>query len=139
MGAEAKTSAMVCPACNSRYDEGGAFCSRDGTPLVSDPEAGKTDLVGQVLADRYRVVRLEIVSNPEAVARFRQEAWSASSIGHDNIIEIEDFATLPSGAVYLAMEFLDGHALSERMREETPVAFGEALDVMLQVTSGLAA
>ncbi|HEY2744592.1 MAG TPA: protein kinase [Polyangia bacterium] len=158
---------MVCPACNTRYDEGGAFCSRDGTPLVKDPQSMRTDLVGQILADRYRVVRLvgeggmgqvyeaqhvninkrfalkllrpEIVSNGEAVARFRQEAWSASSIGHENIIEIEDFATLPSGAVYLAMEFLEGVALSERMREEPALSFGEALDIMLQVSSGLAA
>src|ERR1700756_1350560 len=148
---------MVCPACNSRYDEGGAFCSRDGTPLVKDPQANKEDLVGQVLADRYRIVRLlgeggmgqvyeaqhvninkrfaikllrpEIVSNAEAVQRFRQEAWSASSIGHENIIEIEDFATLPSGAVYLAMEFLVGNSLAERMRDETPMSLAESLDV----------
>ena len=160
---------MVCPACNTRYDEGGAFCSRDGTPLVKNPDAYKTDLVGQILADRYRVVRLigeggmgqvyeaqhvninkrfalkllrpEIVSNAEAVARFRQEAWASSSIGHENIIEIEDFATLPTGAVYLAMEFLDGQPLSERMRpgDDPALTFGEKLDVMLQVSSGLAA
>src|SRR6185312_5739653 len=158
---------MICPECNTRYDEGGAFCSRDGTPLVKNPDAMKLDLVGQILADRYRVVRLvgeggmgqvyeaqhvninkrfalkllrpEIVSNGEAVARFRQEAWASSSIGHENIIEIEDFATLPSGSVYLAMEFLDGKALSERMREEPPLPFAESLDVMLQVVSGLAA
>ena len=167
MGADPKLVAMVCPACNSRYDEGGAFCSRDGTPLVKDPQSMKTDLVGQILADRYRVVRLigeggmgqvyeaqhvninkrfalkllrpEIVSNGEAVARFRQEAWSASSIGHENIIEIEDFATLPSGAVYLAMEFLDGISLAERMRQEPALSFGESLDIILQVISGLAA
>ncbi|MDB4964883.1 MAG: hypothetical protein JWN44_572 [Myxococcales bacterium] len=167
MSAEAKLQLMVCPACNSRYEEGGAFCSRDGTPLVIDPQAGKADLVGQVLAERYRVIRLvgeggmgqvyeaqhvninkrfavkllrpEITSNAEAVARFRQEAWSASSIGHENIIEIEDFATLPNGSVYLAMEFLSGLALSDRMRQEPALTFGEALDVMLQVSSGLAA
>ncbi len=167
MAADPKPVAMVCPACNTRYDEGGAFCSRDGTPLVKDPQGMRTDLVGQILADRYRVVRLigeggmgqvyeaqhvninkrfalkllrpEIVSNGEAVARFRQEAWSASSIGHENIIEIEDFATLPSGAVYLAMEFLEGVALSERMRQDPPPSFGESLDIMLQVVGGLAA
>jgi serine/threonine protein kinase len=167
MSAEAKVALMVCPACNARYDEGGAFCSRDGTPLVKDPQAGKADLVGKILADRYRVMRLvgeggmgqvyeaqhvninkkfaikllrpEIVANAEAVARFRQEAWSASSIGHDNIIEIEDFATLPDGSVYLAMEFLVGVALSDRMRQEPAPTFAEALDIMLQVSSGLAA
>src|SRR6478672_6449230 len=152
---------MVCPACNTRYDEGGAFCSRDGTPLVKDPQSMRTDLVGQILADRYRVVRLigeggmgqvyeaqhvninkrfalkllrpEIVSNPEAVARFRQEAWSASSIGHENIIEIDDFATLPNGSVYLAMEFLVGRPLSERMRNPPALQLDEALEIFLQV------
>src|SRR5437879_10155198 len=158
---------MVCPACNSRYDEGGAFCSRDGTPLVKDPQAMKTDLVGQILAERYRVVRLigeggmgqvyeaqhvninkrfaikllrpEIVSNVEAVQRFRQEAWSASSIGHENIIEIDDFATLPSGSVYLAMEFLAGQSLAERMKQGPSLEVGEALDIFVQVSRGLAA
>src|SRR5256885_2887814 len=158
---------MVCPACNTRYDEGGAFCSRDGTPLVKDPQANKTDLVGQILADRYRVVRLigeggmgqvyeaqhvninkrfalkllrpEIVANPEAVARFRQEAWSASSIGHENIIEIDDFATLPSGQVYLAMEFLQGRSLAERLRDPAPMTMVEALPILAQVCAGLSA
>jgi serine/threonine-protein kinase len=157
---------MMCPACNGRYD-GGQFCAKDGTPLVKDLSAGKADLVGTVLADRYRIVRLlgeggmgqvyeaqhvninkrfaikllrpEIVSNPEAVQRFRQEAWSASSIGHDNIIEIDDFATLPSGSVYLAMEFLAGQSLADSMRGGKPIEIGEALDIFLQVSSGLAA
>ena len=157
---------LVCPACNTRYEHG-QFCAKDGTPLVRDAAASKADLVGQVLADRYRIQRLlgeggmgqvyeahhvninkrfaikllrpEIVSNPEAVARFRQEAWSASSIGHENIVEIDDFATLPDGSVYLAMEFLQGRALAERMREEAPIEVAEALDIFIQVAHGLAA
>jgi serine/threonine protein kinase len=157
---------MVCPACNGRY-EGGQFCAKDGTPLVKDKDAGKGDLVGQVLADRYRIVKLlgeggmgqvyeaqhvninkkfaikllrpEIVSNAEAVQRFRQEAWSASSIGHDNIIEIDDFATLPNGSVYLAMEYLAGGSLAERMKLPPPLELGEALDIFVQVARGLSA
>jgi serine/threonine protein kinase len=158
----------VCPACNTRYDGGGAFCARDGTRLVSAPDANKTsDLVGQVLADRYRLVRCigeggmgqvyeaqhvninrrfaikllkpEIVSNPEAVARFRQEAWSASSIGHENIIEIDDFATLPNGSVYLAMEFLEGMSLAERMRTSERLSLDEMLDILIQTCRGLEA
>ena len=155
----------MCPACNSRY-EIGQFCQRDGTPLVKDTTQ-RVDLVGKVIADRYRIVKLigeggmgqvyeashvninkrfaikllrpEIVSNPDAVARFRQEAWSASSIGHDNIIEIDDFATLPDGSVYLAMEFLAGVALADRMIEEPPIQTGEALQIFIQVASGLLA
>jgi serine/threonine-protein kinase len=159
---------LVCPACNLRYEKG-EFCAKDGTPLIVDPaaRAGKPELIGRVLADRYRIQRLigeggmgqvfeaqhvninkrfaikllrpEIVSNAEAVARFRQEAWSASSIGHENIIEIDDFATLPDGSVYLAMEFLDGRSLAERMREPEPISVVEGLDIFLQVSAGLGA
>src|SRR5690349_18889429 len=112
---------MHCPTCKAQFPQG-AFCPNDGTALVADAGAG---LVGKVLAERYRVVRLigeggmgqvfeaqhvninkrfaikllraEVVGSQQSLARFRQEAWAASSIGHDNIVEIDDFATLPSG------------------------------------------
>src|SRR5262249_14892147 len=85
-----------------------------------------------------KVLRPEITSSPEAVVRFRQEAWAASSIGHPNIIEIEEFATLPNGTVYLAMELLDGESLAERMKR-APIAMDEAHALMKQVCNGLAA
>ena len=44
-----------------------------------------------------KLLRPEIVSNEEAVKRFRQEARSSSSIGHRNIIAIDDFGELPDG------------------------------------------
>ena len=124
-------------------------------------------LVGTVLAERYRIVRKigeggmgevfeaqhvyidkrfaiktlrpEITTNPDAVARFHQEARSASTIGHENIVEIDDFGRLPDGGVYLAMEFLDGISLGDRMKQKPPLPLGEALDYMMQVAQGLAA
>ena len=159
---------MVCPACNARYDIG-TFCAVDGTRLIPAPasENAAASLVGQVIADRYRIqsllgeggmgqvyeaqhvhinkrfaiklLRPEIVSNPEAVARFRQEARSASSIGHENIVEIEDFATLADGSVYLAMEFLQGQSLAERLRSGEQISLAEALGLMIQLCEGLTA
>src|SRR4026209_1507223 len=99
-------------------------------------------LIGQVLDGRYRILRKlgeggmgevfaaehihiekkfaikllrpEIVSNAEAVQRFRQEARSSSSIGHRNIIAIEDFGQLPDGRIYMCMELLNGAAPNDR-------------------------
>src|SRR6186713_3620528 len=109
-------------------DEG----SSGSQPAISAPDP----MVGQILDGRYRItvrlgeggmgevyaaehvhiekrvavklLRPEIVSNKEAVSRFRQEARSASSIGHKNIIAIEDFGQLPDGRIYLCMELLEG-------------------------------
>src|SRR6185369_10283242 len=86
-----------------------------------------------------KFLRPEIVANPEAVKRFEQEALSASSIGHENIIEIEDFAPLPNGGVYMAMELLEGQSLAERMKDGGDVELPEALDVFIQVCQGLSA
>src|SRR5439155_4439776 len=68
-----------------------------------------------------------------------QEARSASTIGHENIVEVDDFGRLPEGGVYLAMEFLDGVSLAERMRQAPTLARTEALELMKQVCRGLAA
>ncbi|HEX8951595.1 MAG TPA: serine/threonine-protein kinase, partial [Polyangia bacterium] len=154
---------MYCPTCKETFANG-AFCARDGTALV---DREPTSLVGQVLADRYRIVRLlgeggmgqvyeaqhlninkrfaikmlkpEVIGSAQSLQRFRQEAWAASSIGHEHIVEIDDFATLPSGQVYLAMEFLDGQSLAERIRDGAPLSAEDAVAVVVAVGHGLAA
>lgn len=122
-------------------------------------------LVGQTLDGRFRIVRLigeggmgevyeaehlhidrkfaikllkpEIVSNNEAVTRFRQEARASSSIGHRNIVKIDDFVVLGDGRIYMSMELLSGSPLNELIR--TPVASERLLDIMIQTGHGLAA
>src|SRR3954463_14543690 len=54
-----------------------------------------------------KLLKAEIVSNPEAVKRFQQEARSSSSIKHRNIIAVEDFGRVPDGRIYMCMELLD--------------------------------
>jgi len=127
--------------------------------MANDP------MIGQILDARYRIVarlgeggmgevyaaehihiekrlaikllRPEIVSNEEAVGRFRQEARSASSIGHRNIIGIEDFGTLSDGRVYLAMELLEGQPLNDMLQE--PLDPMRLLRIMIQTGDGLTA
>ena len=122
-------------------------------------------LVGQVLDGRYKITRKlgeggmgevyaadhvhiekrfaikllrpEIVSNPEAVSRFRQEARSSSSIGHRNIIAIEDFGTLSDGRIYMCMELLNGAALNDLIMTPQPVE--RLLNILIQTGHGLAA
>jgi tRNA A-37 threonylcarbamoyl transferase component Bud32 len=85
-----------------------------------------------------KLLRADVLSNQEAVIRFRQEARSASSIGHDNIIQIDDFGTLPDGRIYMAMEFLEGMALNDILAQG-PLPMPRALDIIIQVGRGLAA
>jgi serine/threonine-protein kinase len=84
-----------------------------------------------------KLLRPEIVSNAEAVSRFRQEARSASSIGHRNIIGIEDFGQLPDGRIYMCMELLAGAALNDLIAQPQPV--DRLMNIIIQSGHGLAA
>jgi len=140
--------------------------SADGPPASgSEPQIQSPSLVGQILDGRYRIIRKigeggmgevyaaehvhiekrfaikllrnEIVSNPEAVTRFRQEARSSSSIGHRNIIAIEDFGQLADGRIYMCMELLNGAALNDMITQ--PIAVDRLLNILIQTGHGLAA
>ena len=139
--------------------------SSDQPPGGSAVSPPKASLIGEVLDGRYRITKMlgeggmgevyaadhvhidkrfavkllrpEIVSNPEAVTRFRQEARSASSIGHRNIIGIEDFGQLPDGRIYMCMELLQGAPLNDMIQQ--PMSVDRLLNIMIQTGHGLAA
>jgi serine/threonine protein kinase len=136
-----------------------------GSSSASMPQAEAPSLVGEVLDGRYKIMKklgeggmgevyaaehvhiekhvaikllkAEIVSNKEAVSRFRQEARSASSIGHKNIIGIDDFGVMPDGRIYLCMELLNGQALNDMIQQPMPPE--RLLNIMIQTGHGLAA
>ncbi len=84
-----------------------------------------------------KLLRKEIVTNEEAVARFKQEAYSASSIRHKNIVEIVDFGELEDGRIYMCMEFLSGSPLNELIA--APVLPERIVGILAQTCDGLAA
>ena len=124
------------------------------------------DLIGQVLANKYRVkailgsggmgtvfeaqhttigrmVAIKVLrpesNNPVSVKRFQQEAWAAGSIGHPNLCEVSDLGSLPDGRPYLVMERLYGQTLAELVDDRGKLPIAEAVHIIMQVLAGLAA
>lgn len=131
------------------------------TALHSDP------LIGVVLADRYRILRLigqggmgvvyeaehialgkrvaiklllaGLAHDPEAVARFQREALTASQIGNPHIVDVLDVGTAPDGRSYFVLEYLQGADLHNILQAQGPMDGMRAIHIMRQVLHGVAA
>jgi serine/threonine-protein kinase len=84
-----------------------------------------------------KVLRGDMARDSDVVQRFMQEAQSATSIGHQNIIDISDFGRLPDGSVYFVMEYLDGQSLSKMISRGGSIPTVTAVHVVRQIASAL--
>src|SRR5438445_9287009 len=57
-----------------------------------------------------KVLLADAATDPTVVARFEREAYTASRLGHPNIVRVFDFRRMPGEPVYLVMELLEGHS-----------------------------
>jgi predicted Ser/Thr protein kinase len=82
-----------------------------------------------------KVMSPDIVEDEEARARFRQEAQLAAR-QHRNIVKVYEFGEdgeLP----FIAMEFLRGRSLADRLASGEPLTLESKLDIVIQVCDGL--
>jgi serine/threonine protein kinase/predicted secreted protein len=93
--------------------------------------------------DLQRLVALKttlpaLAENPSAKERFKREAKAAAAIKHDHIVTIYHVSE-DHGIAYLAMEFLEGESLDQKLRREGRLPWREALRITRESAQGLAA
>ncbi len=79
----------------------------------------------------------ELTRDPEAKARFIQEAQAASALDHQNICNIHEVDETADGQLFICMAYYGGETLKERIRRG-PLLPGEAVRIATQVGEGLA-
>jgi serine/threonine-protein kinase len=134
------------------------------TEGVSSSAAGVSE--GDVLAGKYRVERVlgvggmgvviaayhiqlnekvaikfllpEALSDAAAVARFAREAQAAVKIKSEHVARVSDVGTLPNGAPYMVMEYLDGGDLAAWIEQRGALPVEQAVEFVLQACVAVA-
>lgn len=131
-------------------------------------QAGEQDpLVGQVVAGKYRIVRLlgeggmgcvymaeqqlgtstrkvalktlhkHLSHDPHIKARFDREAGTVAALEHPNTIQVYDFGAMEDGTLYLVMEFVQGKSVADILEKEGPMPPARVENIMRQVCGSL--
>lgn len=157
-----------CASCDELYPADFLVCPRDATPLVAVEGTDTDPLVGSLIGETYQIVRVvgeggmgrvyearhlrlkerrfavkclhaDLARNAEMAARFLREAESASSIKHENVVDVFDVHHLADGTPYLVGEFLEGEELADYVMRRGPLEPRTAAKVARQVCDALAA
>ena len=84
-----------------------------------------------------KILRGDLASDEKFVKRFQREAKAASSLNHPNIVEMYDVGE-DDGNYFIVMEYVNGKTLKSLIKKRGALSLSETIDIMLQLTSGIA-
>ncbi len=86
-----------------------------------------------------KVLRPSLCRLPEAVSRFKREARAATQVGSRHIVDVTDFGTTETGAVFFVMEHLEGEDLSTTLKKEKFLPWPRVVHILQQLCEALQA
>ncbi|MCC7071677.1 MAG: serine/threonine protein kinase [Deltaproteobacteria bacterium] len=93
------------------------------------------DGLGRTVA--LKIIRREAASDPVMQKRFEREAKAASALSHPAIVTVYDYGKTDDGALFLAMEFVDGEALRDVINRKKRLSFAESVPIIEAIAQGL--
>jgi serine/threonine protein kinase len=86
-----------------------------------------------------KVLREQFADDEEFVERFKREAQSAAALSHPNIVQVYDRGETEYGTSYIAMEYVPGGTLKERITSSGPPEPEVAASLAAQIAEALGA
>ncbi len=83
-----------------------------------------------------KILRGDLSNDEKFVRRFQREALAASSLAHQNIVEVYDVGE-DNGEYYIVMEYIEGKHLKNLLKKRGKLTLSEAVDIMMQITDGM--
>jgi serine/threonine protein kinase len=151
-----------CITCSREFGGEVTLCPHDGTRLTPLSEA---DLIGTVLDGRYEVTEViggggmglvykarhsfmhrtvaikvlhkHMITNTDALKRFRLEAEAVSCLNVPNILTVYDFGVSRQGQPYMVMDYLEGTSLGDVLDAEQSLEVDRSLNIFIQICRAL--
>lgn len=88
-------------------------------------------------AAAVKIVHRDLPENIDADRRLEQEARAIARIDHEHVVKVFDLGWTQDGLPFLAMEYLEGVALSVISGQATPLPVRRTVDIALQILEAL--
>src|SRR5688500_9966325 len=88
-----------------------------------------------------KLIAGKVAENPECVRRFRREAEAMAKLRHPNTVRLYEFGVANAESkhpeLFMVMELLEGHDLSEHLTQKQRLPANEALSIARQTLEAL--
>jgi len=130
------TSGDLAGLDSSPLDGRYRILSRLGSGGMADVYLARDESLGRLVA--IKVLKERLAADAEFVERFRIEAQAAASLNHPAIVAVYDRGKAGTSP-YIAMEYVDGESLKQRLRRKGRLSPDEAAATALAVLDALRA
>ena len=84
-----------------------------------------------------KVVRADLISDPDARMRFRRESQIVARLQHPSIVTVYDYGNFADGAAFLVMEYVPGEDLRHFLRREGRIKRARVASLMSGIAGGV--
>lgn len=109
--------------------------SRIGTGGMAEVFEANDQVLRRTVA--IKIMREELLSNPDNIVRFENEVRACASMHHPNIIQVFDQGVYESRP-WMAYEYIKGQTLFEKLEFLTQINVYEACEIMVQLLDAVA-
>jgi len=98
--------------------------------------AERTEIGGRVA---LKVLHADFAEDAEIAARFLNEARASNTIEHPGVVKVYEYGQLADGGAFIAMEFIEGQSLRQRLTDTQKPPIEPSLRIARQMAAAQAA
>ena len=85
-----------------------------------------------------KVLHPQLTVDPRFIENFKREARLMAMVSNSNVVSIHEIGEV-DGRIFIAMQYLPGGNLDQKIKKDGPIPFEEALEITRQIAKGLEA